>query len=116
MKKYLFFLCAAALAVLAISCDPKTPKPVDITVQLMADGTAFAQEGVTVALADAAGTANYEALTDASGAAAFTVPIGSYTASATWKTYLSQSDDMAEQHAPAMAHHTARFRRKSIPS
>lgn len=86
MKKYLFILCAAALAILAISCDPKTPKPVDITVQLMSDGVAFAQEGITVALADVAGTASYEAVTNAAGTAAFTVPIGSYTASATWKT------------------------------
>lgn len=86
MKKYLLLLSAAALALLAISCDPKTPKAVDITIQLMLDGAPFAQEGVEVTLDDAAGTASYPAVTDASGAVQYVVPIGSYTASATWKT------------------------------
>lgn len=86
MKKYLLLIVAATAAMAVVSCDPKTPKAVDITVQLMYDGAVFAQPGIVVTLADAAGTASYEAETNASGAVSYTVPIGTYTASATWKT------------------------------
>ena len=34
MKKYLFALCAVAIAFSAISCDPKTPKTFEVPIQL----------------------------------------------------------------------------------
>lgn len=86
MKKYLSFLFAAAIVLMAVSCDPKTPKAVEITLQLMLDGANFATPDVAVSLSDAAGTATYLEASDASGAVKFTVPVGSYSASALYKT------------------------------
>ncbi len=83
MKKYLFILCAVAIAFSAISCDPKTPKTFEVPVQLQLDGQPFAMEGVTVTLAS--GDALFEGTTDASGLATFTVPVGVYTATTSFK-------------------------------
>ena len=87
MKKILSFIALAILALSAISCEPqeKLPKTVDLFVQLMYDGAKLEVEGVDVNLVDAAGAVTLEAVTDASGLAAFNVAPGSYTASATYK-------------------------------
>jgi len=85
MKRILFALAAIATLVAAASCDKKEEKPVDITVQLSLDDANYAVAGIKVALADAAGTATFEESTDASGAVAFTVPAGMYTASTAFK-------------------------------
>lgn len=86
MKKIFSIALIAGLAILAVSCKEKEKPqpPVPISVQLQFEEAAFTVEGITVTLTDAAGTA-FEAATDASGAAGFTVPIGSYSASAVYK-------------------------------
>ena len=89
MKKIIsIFLLVAGLSMLATSCK-KEPKqqPVQISIQLLCDGAAFATEGVGVALTDAAGI-TYTDSTDASGLAEFAVPVGAYTASALYKEVL----------------------------
>ena len=91
MKRFFAFVAIAAAFGFA-SCNPqKGPdepevKLFDVTVQLAVDGTPFAVEGITVDVADAAGTATYAPVTDASGKVALTLPVGSYTATATYKT------------------------------
>ena len=77
MKKICLFL-AATLAIVAVSCDPKTPKTFEVPVQLVLDGQPFAQEGVQISLAS--GDATFEDVTNAAGLVTFTVPIGVYTA------------------------------------
>lgn len=66
------------------ACEPQVV-PVDVEVQLFSEGAPFAHEGVPVQLSDAAGSATYEAGTDAAGIAKFNVLPGSYSASATYK-------------------------------
>ena len=85
MKSLIKIFAASAAAVLAFACQPKV-LPVEISVQLFSGNEVLAQSGVTVSLADAAGTATFEAITDAAGIAKFTVNPGSYTATATFKT------------------------------
>lgn len=85
MKRFVYFFSALLAVALIAGCKPKIVA-VDITVQLYSDNAPLALEGVPVSLADAAGTATFDAVTDAAGAAAFTVNPGSYTASATYKT------------------------------
>jgi hypothetical protein len=80
MRKFLLMLGLVALV--AVSCD-KDPVMIEVPVQLAMDGKPFAVEGVTVTLTSA--TANLEAKTDASGKVTFTVPVGNYTASASFK-------------------------------
>ena len=112
MKKFLSFFAFAAL--MLAGCDPidepepqpvdpgtdpvtpvdptptdPTPPPVtlyDVIIQLVADGANFTVPGVNVVFEDASGVTSYEAATDDNGAAAFKVPAGSYSASATYKT------------------------------
>ena len=84
MKSLIKIFAASAAALLAFACQPKV-LPVEISVQLFSDNEVLAQNGVTVSLADAAGTATFEAVTDAAGIAKFTVNPGSYTATATFK-------------------------------
>lgn len=87
MRKFLSILSFALLLVAAMSCKKENNGPFAITVQLVnSDATAFAVEGVTVSLAEASGAATYEATTDASGIAKFSVVVGTYTASCTYKT------------------------------
>lgn len=84
MKKILLFL--AAVTCLAVSCE-KTPKtvPVPATVTLMLDGQAYNVADITVSLRDLNGGAVYEAKTDATGVAPFTVLPGFYEATASFK-------------------------------
>lgn len=84
MKKILIFI--AAVALVAVSCEKK-PKsvPVPVTVALEMNGSAYAEAGITVGLRDLNGTASYEARTDESGTATFTVLPGFYEASTQFK-------------------------------
>ena len=107
MKKCLFISLAVVFALASFSCQipdpenpdgpeqpdtpdgpdtPDVPSIFDITLQLQSGGAAFAQAGVDVVLADAAGTTSYTQATNDQGAAAFQLPAGAYTASVTWKT------------------------------
>lgn len=88
MKKFFYLISIAVLALAAVSCQEKEPLPVNITIQLMVmeDNNPLAVEGVTVELKDLAGTVSQEAATNASGAAAFSVLPGFYTASASFKS------------------------------
>lgn len=86
MKKFFSFILAAGVIFLAASCESsKKQQPVKVSVQLQYEQAAFEVEGVSVTLTDASGASYYEAVTMASGAAEFTVPVGSYTASAVYK-------------------------------
>lgn len=86
MKKILSILMIAGVLLSAYSCQkPKKQLPVLVSIQLQYEGAAFAVEGITVILTDASGTANYEAVTDASGVAAFNVPVGQYSATSVYK-------------------------------
>lgn len=92
MKKFLLLTAAGLLSLTA--CDliddvideVEKVLPQEVTVQLKADGAAFEVAGITIDLADAAGTVNYQEVTDENGAAKFVLPVGAYTASATYKT------------------------------
>lgn len=84
MKKILLIIAAAALV--AVSCN-KEPKnvPVPVTVSLEINGAAYAVDNITICLRDLNGTAMYDATTDATGTATFTVLPGFYEASAQFK-------------------------------
>jgi len=71
-------MLVAVLAIVATACN-KEDKPIEVTVALQLDNQPYAEAGVTVTLGD------YTATTDASGAAVFTVPVGVYDASASFK-------------------------------
>ena len=100
MKKSLFLFAVAALMLMVASCvkpiptpdpnnngnKPDVPELFDITVQLAYNTVDFEMAGVAIDLADEAGLASYQAMTDASGAVSFKVPAGTYTASANYKT------------------------------
>ncbi|MBR4524387.1 MAG: DUF4876 domain-containing protein [Bacteroidales bacterium] len=83
MKKLLILLSAAVLALSFAACE-QLPKLVSVTVQLKYQGAALAEAGVPVSIVSDAGV-RYESPTDASGVAAFQLPLGTYTASVTWK-------------------------------
>ena len=62
MKKFISFLMIAGLLLPVFSCQKRERQlPIAVNVQLQFEGSAFAVEGVTVTLTDAAGTATYEA-------------------------------------------------------
>jgi len=92
----MYLIGAALISLAAVSCEKtdtptedegeKLPVTIDIAVQLTSDGVALAQEGITVALADQSGAASFEEKTDSTGAAHYTVVVGTYTASATFTT------------------------------
>ena len=84
MKKFIILLSAAVLALGFSACE-QLPKLANITIQLKADGAAFSQAGVTVTVLSNTGT-KFESLTNESGVASFTLPMGSYSASANYKT------------------------------
>ena len=87
MKKVLSIFSVAALILIAASCNKNNePKAIEITVQLTSENAALAVEGIPVELVEASGAATYEEKTDASGSAVFKVPVGSYSASTTYKT------------------------------
>ena len=81
MKKVLFFVLAA-LSLALISCE-KRPTTVDVPIQLMYEGAPYAVAGVPVTLAS--GSASFEALTDESGLVTFTVSVGTYTATTSFR-------------------------------
>ena len=84
MKKYLFLAIAGLFAFTA--CD-LFDIPQEVTIQLKADGEAFEVAGVPVDMVDAAGTASFQEVTDEKGVAKFSLPVGNYTASVTYKTF-----------------------------
>ena len=81
MKKVLSLVMMAAAVLFTVACE-KTEKPIDVTVQLTVDDQNYAAEGVKVVLE---GAAAFEATTDAQGVASFTVPVGIYEASTSFK-------------------------------
>ncbi len=86
MKKILSIFSFVAMLFAAASCKDTIPEVrlVDIEVQLALDGEPMAVENVPVTLVDASGTV-YDALTNASGTAQFSVPADIYTATASFK-------------------------------
>ena len=80
MRKFLLML--GLIAMVAVSCD-KDPVVIQVPIQLTMDGNPFAMEGVTVSLTST--NATLEAQTDASGLVSFVIPVGNYTASASFK-------------------------------
>lgn len=85
MKKYLFMIAAAAIA--AVACNPEENgvKTVQVSVSLEMNGEAFAQAEKPIKLRDLNGNATYDAVTDETGTAVFTVLPGLYEASSTFK-------------------------------
>lgn len=81
MKKVLFFVLAA-LSLALISCE-KRPTTVEVPIQLMYNGAPFAVAGVPVTLAS--GSASFDALTDDTGLVKFTVSVGTYTATTSFR-------------------------------
>lgn len=83
MKKIFYFI-AAALALTAVSCQQnKGPVTAPVSVQLILDGEALAEEGITITLSG--GGSVYDAETDASGVASFKLPVGVYSATTSFK-------------------------------
>lgn len=83
MKKLLVLLSAAVLALSFSACN-QLPKLASVTIQLKYEGMALAEADVPVSVVSASGV-RYESPTDATGAATFQLPLGSYTASVTYK-------------------------------
>ena len=83
MKKILTIFSLVVAAFAAVSCEDPN-KPVDVTVQVLFEDQPFAVSGLEVALTDSYST--YFANTDASGLASFSVPVGAYSASVSYKT------------------------------
>lgn len=103
MKKLFLFFAVAAFAFAAASCEDPDPTPinpnnddpgnnpeptvklVDVTVQLAVNDVALKVADVTISLSDDSGMISYDVPTNADGYATFTLPYGSYSASATFK-------------------------------
>jgi hypothetical protein len=83
MKKLLVLLSAAVLALSFSACN-QLPKLASVTIQLKYEGMALAEADVPVSVVSASGV-RYESPTDPTGAATFQLPLGSYTASVTYK-------------------------------
>lgn len=86
MKRLIYILTFIASA--AMSCVPQTPQEMslsEVSVSLVYDGRAYEGAGITVNLRELNGRTSYEAVTDASGTAGFSVLPGYYEASATFK-------------------------------
>ena len=80
MKK-IFYLLMASLALIAVSCDPdKKQQRVEVSVQLVKDGENFAEAGPLTGQ-----STTFEAETNAAGCAMFTVTVGVYSASTSFK-------------------------------
>lgn len=74
-----------ALALLVCSCRQLVLQPVQLTIQLMNGGQAFAKEGISVLLSDESGSISFHLVSDAEGKVSASLPVGFYTVSATWK-------------------------------
>ena len=85
MKKFLFML--AAVAMLAVACDPdkKGGNTLEVKVSLELNDAALVKEGVTVGLKDMNTATTYEVKTDAQGIATFKVLAGLYEAVVSFK-------------------------------
>ena len=92
MKKFIIIALAAAFAAAACEKTPTRDLPVQVSVSLTYENGPFATEGITVSLADLNGSASYQAQTDASGTALFSVLPGIYSASATYS--VSEGSDL----------------------
>ena len=88
MKQKLNMILLLALGILVLGCEKKNtdPVPVDVNIQLTANGSPFAVAGITVSVTDAAATFTLEGTTDANGLATFKLTPGTYSASATYVT------------------------------
>lgn len=86
MKKFLFITAAAVMMMFA-ACEPteNEVKTVQVSVSLELNGEAYAEAGRTISLKDLNSAAVYDAVTDETGTAVFTVLPGLYEASATFK-------------------------------
>ena len=82
MKK---IACLILIAAAFAACEPKVPevKPIDISVQLTSGGAAFSREGINVNLAS--GDSSFDAVTDANGMVNFSVMVGVYSCTASFK-------------------------------
>ncbi len=86
MKKFILLFAAAIM--MAVACHPENPeaKTFDIKVILEQNGAPYEVADITIGLRDLNGGASFEAKTDATGAAGFTVTAGLYEASCSFKT------------------------------
>ena len=84
----MFFAALAAALPVFTSCEENggPEATYEISVNLMYEGSAYEEEGITVSLSVFNGGASYEAATNASGTASFCVPAGTYEASASFRT------------------------------
>ena len=87
MKKFIIIALAAAFAAAACEKTPTRDLPVQVSVSLTYENGPFATEGITVSLADLNGSASYQAQTDASGTALFSVLPGIYSAQRYFQCY-----------------------------
>ena len=85
MKKMIFMLVSAMI--MAAACDPQGPTTStnDITVALVKGEAAYTEADITVKMKDLNGGTAYEAKTNESGVASFSLPAGLYEASASFK-------------------------------
>ena len=85
MKKMIFMLVSAMI--MAAACDPQGPatSTYDITVALVKGEAAYAEADITVKMKDLNGGTAYDAKTNESGVASFSLPAGLYEASASFK-------------------------------
>ena len=82
MKKILFVVFAA-LSLTLVSCEEKAPSTVELPIQLMCDGAPFAEAGIMVTLSSE--SASFESTSSAEGLVTFTVPVGTYTATSSFR-------------------------------
>ena len=73
--------------IMAAACDPQGPatSTYDITVALVKGEAAYAEADITVKMKDLNGGTAYDAKTNESGVASFSLPAGLYEASASFK-------------------------------
>lgn len=76
-------MIAAAIAFLAVSCQPNGPETEKVSVKLSLDDSIVAQQGINVTLSN--GSASFEGVTGEDGIASFKVPGGVYTATVSFK-------------------------------
>ena len=92
MKKFIISALAAVAAATSCVKPAAQEQPVEATINLIYENSPFEQEGIKVRLSGQGGNASWEATTDASGKASFSVLPGLYSASATLST--SEGSDL----------------------